>query len=319
MFAKSKRKGLTSKLHKELLKFHKEPSPKILKNILPLITDINDSMIQEKFQSENLTEHVNAKIYSDDTVDLLIQSMPFFDQLTLNALSTLLQTTIREFQENSLPKYLIEHQDNLEKLLSYFDIPLVANTAHILIRTSIKSRDFAQFLFEKGYVGSFIQFLSGDNFDKLSTAFATYDSLLNSHIDVSVEYISNNWEIFQIQFKQLLSSPNYLVQLNFLPILYKFLTTQQCKMIFLKYLDDIESLQLLMMLLKSQSKKVATRAYSLFILFVLNPRRHPNIASALKKNRVKLCKLLNDFQLEDNSQESEDERQQVISIINHLK
>ena len=90
-------------------------------------------------------------------------------------------------------------------------------------------------------------------------------------------------------------------------------------MIFLRYLDDIESLQLLMVLLKSQSKKVASRAYSLFILFVLNPRRHPNIASALKKNKVKLCKLLNDFQLEDNSQESEEERQQVISIINHLK
>ncbi|KAH0793292.1 putative MO25-like protein [Histomonas meleagridis] len=318
IFAKSKRKGLPKKLHKALVEFEHQPNQKHSKEILNLINAINDSMIKEEYQSENLTEIVNTKIYRDDTVELLIRLMPFFDQQILNAMSTLLQTTIRVFPDSSLPTFLMNNKGTFDKLVSYLDQP-VANTAHILIRTCLKHRPFLIYLYECGFVGSFIQYLSGDNFDKLSTAFTTYDALLNTYQDSSAEFMMNSWEIFSIQFKQLLSSPNYLVQLNFLPILSTFITSEPCRSLFYRYLDDIENLQLIMILLRSSSKKVQYRAYTLFKLFVLNPRRTQGVVSALKKNKSKLVKFLKELVLDDTDPEYEEEKQQVISIIEHLR
>jgi calcium binding protein 39 len=74
-----------------------------------------------------------------------------------------------------------------------------------------------------------------------------------------------------------------------------------------------------MALLKSSSRRVQNHAYSIFKLFVQNPRRADPVTAALRKNRVKLCKFLTNFQLDGADAELEDERRKVISIIDGLK
>jgi calcium binding protein 39 len=320
MFARAKRKGLPKRLRSALGEFQHDSSARKGANVLSIVSSLNEIFNDEQFKAQDLPRSINCKLYRDTTVSLILQMLPFFDQQTLNSISTLLQSTIREFPAASLPQYLMGNRELLQQMLAYFTQgEAVATVCHILFRACLKIREFTAFVYELGVVGSFIQHLGGSDFDRLATAFGTYDMLLVTHPDISAEFLNSRWEIFQIQFKQLLSSPNYLVQLNFLPILLKFMTSVECRFLFLRYIDDIENLQLIMALLKSSSRRVQNHAYSIFKLFVQNPRRADPITSALRKNRVKLCKFLTDFQLDGADPELEDERRKVISIIDGLK
>ena len=318
-FTKSRRKGLAKKLLQSLHDFQSNPQNHKLQEISQFLKLINETLNEEEFKREDLPRILNQKIYRDETIFLLINLMPFFDQPTLNSISTLLQTTIREFCNESLPNYLMKKPELLQILLSFFQQPLVSNISHILIRTCLKSEEFTRFLYHSGIVGSFVQYLSGDNFDRLSTAFTTYESMLMTHPEISSEFFNEQWQLYSIQFKQLMSSPNYLVQLTFLPILLKFITNEPCRFVFYLFLSDLEHLQLIMIMLLSTSKKIQNHSYNIFKLFVLNPRKSEQIKNTLKDNKFKLIKYLKDFKIEEGNQELEDEKISVIATINNLK
>jgi len=318
-FVKSRRKGLAKRLRRSLIDYQSGPSESKMIDVVELVKSVNETLNEEEFKRDDLPRILNHKIYRDDTVSLLINSMPFFDQPALNSISTLLQTTVREFQEESLPIYLINNPDVLNRLLTFFQHPLVSTVSHVLVRTCIKSEQFTRYLYQSGVVGSFVQYLSGDSFDSLSTSFTTYECMLMSHPHISAEFFNEMWQIFSIQFKQLMHSPNYLVQLTFLPILYKFIVIEEARLVFYLFLSDLESLQLIMTMLLSTSKKVQTHAYSIFKLFIINPRKTEQIKSTLKANKSKLIKYLKDFKFDDGNQELEDEKVTVITTINNLK
>lgn len=316
--SKSKRKDLPKRLKKALLDFRKDPNGKKAKELLPTLNAFNETMNDKSEKSHRLIYELNTKLYQDDTVSLMISMLPFFDQPTVNAISTLLQTTVREFVESSLPRYLIQRRSVLNQILEFFEQQDVSNVSHILFRACIKSHDFTEFVHEQGIAGGFIQHLSGEDFAKLATAFGTYEAILMTHPDISTRFVNEHWEIFQIQFKQLLSSPNYLVQLNFLPILTKFLTMPEARALFRRFLEDVECLQFVMMLLPNTSKRVQNASYSLFKLFVINPNRTAPISSALRKNKSKLRKVIEKLPMDDDDPELEEEKDRVLAIIKDL-
>jgi calcium binding protein 39 len=86
----------------------------------------------------------------------------------------------------------------------------------------------------------------------------------------------------------------------------------------LRFLDDVENLQLVMALLRSTSAKVQNRAYTVFKLFVQNPRRAEHVTSDLRRNREKLCKFLAGFQIEAANSDLEEEKHLVIDLIEGL-
>lgn len=317
--SKKNQKGLVKKLDKALSSFIKDQKSKSSKDILPLMNQIIETLNDDDSDKNGTASKINEQIYQDsNVVTNLINLMPFLDQKTINSLSTLLQTTIRKYPDNSLPKYLMTHQNECTTLFSFFENQTISNTAHILLRACLLSRDFTQYLFSQGFVGSFIQYLSGD-FAKLAAAFGTYDAILNTHPDISAQFINENWQLFQIQIKQLLYAPNYLIQSNFLPILLNFLIHEESVSCFRKFLEDVENLQSIMLLLKSSSKRVVNQAYSIFKLFVLNPRSTPQIVNALKKNKRQLVNFLSSFQIDDSDPQLEEEKQHVIQIIRSLQ
>lgn len=316
--SKGKRKELPKRLKKALLEFQKDPGGKKAKDLLPTLNAFNETMNDPSEKSQRLVYELHTKLYQDDTVSLMIGILPFFDQPTVNAISTLLQTTVREFTDSSLPRYLMQRRSVMNQLIEFFEQQDVSNVSHILFRACIKSHDFTQFVYDQGIAGGFIQHLSGDDFAKLATAFGTYEAILVTHPDISTKFVDDHWEIFQIQFKQLLSSPNYLVQLNFLPILTKFLTMPEARPLFRRFLDDVECLQFVMMLLPSSSKRVQNAAYSLFKLFVINPNRSTGVSSALRKNKGKLRKVIEKLPMDDDDPELEEEKERVLAIIKDL-
>ena len=319
-FTKASRKGLAKKLRNCLEEIQAGEKNKTFAELLKIVESINETLNQEEFNREDLPHILNGKLYRDETIANLINIMPFIDQPTLNAVSTLFQTTIKMFPQESLAQYLIKRPDSLSTLLSYFEQQQnVSTTAHIIIRACAIIPEFITTLFENGVVGSFVKYLSGDNFDRLSTAFSTYETLLMAHPEITAKYFTSSWQIFAIQFKQLMSSPNYVVQLTFLPILFRFITNENCKTIFFRFLEDNENLQFIMLMLNHNSKKIQAHAYSILKLFVLNPRKTPSVINTLKMNKSRLVMFLKDFKIDDDDGDMDNEKKAVISTILELR
>lgn len=265
-------------------------------------------------------EKINEMIYRDSIIKEMLAIMSVCNQSNLNSISGFFQTSLLKFPNTSLATYFIKHPEDFNHFMLLFDNLEVGSTAHIIFRACLmRSRLFAEFLFKNGYAISFFQFLVDDNFDKLGPAFASFDILLNSYIDLSLEHITKNWILFHYQFKILLFSNNYIVLSYFLAILYRFLSHHDAKNLMLKFIDDPDNLIMIMNLLKSKKRRLSVGAYYLFKLFVLNARRSKYVFAVFKQNQNNLITFLNHFVLPDipTIQDQIDEDHQL--VINELK
>lgn len=323
---KKSAKNCIEKLNVELnayISANKEQESKltndIINNILILFGMINTA----NYKKSKEVEKVNEMLYKDPIISFMIKLMPSCNQVILNSISGLLQTTILRFPDNSLPSHFMNNIADLNSFFLMFDNVSVGSTAHIIFRAClIRNRDFTEFILKNNYATSFFQFLVVNNFDIMGPAFASFDIILNTYIDLSVEHVSSNWTLYILQFKILLHSENYIILSYFLSILYKFLNSRDGKNLMLKFIDDPENLIIIMNLLKSPKRRLSVGAYNLFKLFVFNSRKSKYVISALKENRNALLKLLSNYTVPDvptNQEVIDDEHDQLLNELKQIK
>lgn len=311
-FTKAHAKGYPKRLRIALENMNEDQSNENIQDIKVFVSKITETFNVDKFKKENLPTIINGKLYRDQTVENIVKFMPYFDQSMNNSISTLLQSSIRENPQNSLPKYLLAHKNALDTLFSYLSSPFLSSTANILIRECTRNEEFVSYLFEHQYVSAFIVHLLGDNFEMVTNAFKTYEDLLTVNIQVSAPYVQNHYDIFSLHFKQMLRSNSYIVSLLAVPLILSYITREECRQILMYFVNDPYNLECICKQLTSHSKKVRSNAYSLFKLFVINPHRTPLIRHELRENKKKLSKLISKVSLPDD-EELINERNTVLS------
>lgn len=318
-FTKQSIKGLPKKLRFAIDEAEKEPTKSKESEISNIVEKLSEAVNNKKFNRDDLPKIVNGKLYRDQTVERLIKMMPIFDQPTNNNISTLLQSTEREFYGSSttLSSYLLTHQEAFNTLFSYIDDPKLFSVANIIIRDCVHDEQFLRYMFENQYFFSFIRFLTGNNFELLTSAYKTYEAMLVTNSDISSRYILQQYDIFSLQIKALLSSPSYLVQNLVLPVITKFITADGSKQILLNFVNDPENLCIIIHLLVSKSKRIKEAAYYLFKLFVINPRRNQEVRTVLRNNKVKLEKIIKKVPIPEDEEELIEERNTVIHNLSH--
>ena len=154
-----------------------------------------------------------------------------------------------------------------------------------------------------------------ENFELLTSAFKTYECMLMINTEISARYVENDYDIFTLELKSLLASPNYITQMIILPLICNFLTSEPCRAILLNFVNDSENLCLIIKLLGSKSKKIRLNAYYVFKLFVINPRRSQIIRKILNRNKEKLTRIIRKLSFPDDDDELNDERITVIQSL----
>lgn len=323
---KKSAKNCIEKLNVELKAYpttNKEQESKLTNDIINNISILTGFINTTNYKKLKEVEKVNELIYKDLTVNLMIKLMPVCNQVILNSISGLLQTTILKFPDNSLPSHFMRQTNDLNSLFLMFDNIAVGSTAHIIFRAClIRNRSFAEFILKNNYAIWFFQYLVDDNFDKIGPAFASFDIILNTYVDLSVEHISSNWTLYLLQFKILLHSNSYIILSYFLNILYKFLNCRECKNLMMKFIDDPENLVIIMNLLKSPKRRLSVGSYNIFKLFAMNARRSKYTLSVLKENKDTLLQLLTNYTVPDvptNQEVIDDEHEQLLNEIRNIK
>lgn len=315
---KARRKGLAKKLRVTLENFDLMSQSELEKQLVPVIHEINETFNGNEFNHGDLPQILNSKIYRDDTVQMLISLMPLFGQQTNNEISTLFQSSIRENTDGHLPFYLIDRPEVLDLLFSYLNYNNLSSTANILLRSCIAIREFTQFLYQKQYVLSFIRFLASDNFELTTAAFKTFEDMLLTYPEITYSYIIDNYQVYSLEFKTLLASPVYLIKMLFLPMLFQLLAKEECRALMMIFLSDTQNLQLIIPLLRSDSKKIKHAAYNIFKLFVINPRKTHAITRVLSMNKVALVKTIRHIHISRSATELLEERASLIATLRTL-
>ena len=86
-------------------------------------------------------------------------------------------------------------------------------------------------------------------------------------------------------YKQLMNSENFVTQLNSLKLLAELMTDRNNIAVMKKYINDSENLKLIMNLLLHQAPVIKNEAFSIFKIFVLNPKKPEDINFILLKNK----------------------------------
>lgn len=317
-FNKKKKKGLVKKLYQSLTAYKAEPTTAKIQLILPTIDLINTTLNYDVPSDVDIPYLLTLEIYGGDTCSFLIDLLPFFDQMTINAVSTLFRATVRKFPNESLPSYLMKNEKVFRKLTTYFDFQVLSEISHLLVRSCLANRNFTQYIFDTGIFSSFHQYLVTDDFDRVATAFATFDSLIHTHPDLSCEFLIANWEINSFIFKHLLNSSRNYVSQSTAVIFYKLLLSSTGRKIFHKFIGDTDFLVLSLKMMKHPSKKHQNYGYGFFKIFILNPRIPKHIFTILLDNKYKLIHYLRGYKLDPSTVDLENEKGHVLEKIENL-
>ena len=310
-------KGLPKKLRTTVNEILNKPSNNKIYELQEILSKIIEIFNSKEFKRDDLPNILNTKLYRDHTIESIIKLMPLFDHYTNNLVSSFLQFSEREFAgtKTNLPNYLIQHEQALSTLFSYIDDQNLFSISNIIIRECLSEESFLVYLYEHHYVSSFLRFLNGDNFELLTSAFKTFEMMLMTNKEISSQFILNDYDIFALEMKVLLASPNYITQMIILPLITNFITAEPCRAILMNFVSDADNMCLIMPHLGSKSKKVRLSAYYLFKLFVINPRRNQNIRKILRKNKDKLTRIIRRLSFPDDDEELNEER---ITVIQNL-
>lgn len=311
-FAKKTRKGHPKKLAALLSEYAVGQRTDLSKSILGLLESITETLTNPLYNRDDLPSLVNQRFYRSGSCEMLIKLLPSFDKPVLFAISTVIQTTIRDFPDDSLPKYLIENTELYDTLISFFEQKSVNNVAYTLFRACLVSLSFTSFIFKNGTAGSFIRFVADEEFEGIVDAMQAYDSILNIHPSISGEYFKNEWEIACFAFKHLLNTKKPLLLLAFLPHLYCFLTHVETRHVLRLFIEDIDLFKLSMEIMTTTKQKLQISSYNIFKLFILNPHKSDHIRDICKPHRDALMELVKDIKMPPDDPDLEGEKLVVI-------
>jgi len=155
------------------------------------------------------------------------------------------------------------------------------------------------------------------NFDIVSDTFETITTLL-SRKEGGV-FLENNYDIIFPKYEKILKSNNYISRRLSLKLLAELLLDRVNFSVMMRYISSRQNLITLMNLLRDPSGNIQFEAFHVFKVFVVNPRKPPEINKILLENKMKLCLYLENFHKEKEEDEQfRDEKKLVIDTLNEL-
>jgi len=116
----------------------------------------------------------------------------------------------------------------------------------------------------------------------------------------------------------LVQSSNYVTKRQSLKLLGEILLDRTNFAVMTRYIASEDNLKTMMNLLRDKSKNIQFEAFHVFKVFVANPKKTPQIATILKRNKEKLIVFLQNFHNDKEDEQFNDEKQFLLTQIRAL-
>lgn len=138
----------------------------------------------------------------------------------------------------------------------------------------------------------FVQYVDHSEFEVATDNFSTFQEYLRNFPDLTKNFILQNMDYFTKCINGLISSKNYVARRQSLRLLFQIIKQPRNHPYLLEYTSSVDSLKLIMHLLRDKSKNIHYEAFQIFKCFVVNPEKPKGVVSILVRNRQKLIEML---------------------------
>ena len=138
----------------------------------------------------------------------------------------------------------------------------------------------------------FFKYVQLPQFDIAADAFSTFKDLLSRHKTIASQHLNNNFDAFFQKYNLLIQSDNFVTKLSSLKLLNDLLHDRHNLSVMKKYVDSEDNLKLIMNLLLENNTAIQLTAFSVFRIFLENPKKTDEVSRILLDNKDLLIEFL---------------------------
>lgn len=212
--------------------------------------------------------------------------------------------------------YLAQHPRIFEILILSYDNHDSALTAGEILRDCNKWEQLSKIIIWSPQLWKFFEYVDHQIFQNATDAFGSLSDIVTVHQQVAGEFLAANKEKFIANINKLMQSSNYVTRRQSLKLMGQLIRQRANYPFMTTYVNEVENLKLIMMLLKDKSKNIVIEAFNIFKLFAANPKKPRPVADVLLKNKTKLIAFLTNLETD---KKDDDEKDFVIKAISSLQ
>lgn len=188
--------------------------------------------------------------------------------------------------------YIRRRKEILQMLLRGCGNAEVSLHSNVMVRSCVKQAQIVELLFEAGFVQGLLNLVRHENFDVSSDAFCSVRELLLAHKNLTASHIVADPEGFFGAYNPSLLSEDYFTKRQSLRLLADIVLDPSFAIVLPSYVSNDKFLQIIMNLLRDDSKVIQSDALRVFSAFVAEPEKSYRVHRILFKNRERLVRLL---------------------------
>lgn len=303
----------------------KKAQDEVTRHLLTLKTFINGdtNALTDSAQSFNESiAHLCQEIFSVDLIYNLIIHLSDIDFDSRKIVMTLFSFLLKQKASNKLitVEYISRNPKIIQALMQGPQNLEVSLNIGLMLRDAIKNEQLASMVLTSQSFWSYFDYVDSDSFEVASDAFSTLNVLLREHTSVVSNFFSSNdnTEKFIENMNGLITNGNYITRRESARLLAELMMVKLNYNMMTKYVNDVENLKVIMLLLGDKSKNIQVEGFNVFKIFVANPKKEKAIADILVKNREKLLEFLQNLNKERNDDLFVAEKEYIIQQIESL-
>jgi len=277
-----------------------------------------DNENEPKF--ENI-ERLCIDVLEAELIPLLLRHMKDLEFEARKDATLLINYIVKRAQNNSALDYLQNRPEILKTLVEGYNDSDIALNFGLILRECIQHHCLCEIVLNSEFFFSFFDFIESPSFDVASDAYVSMKCILTEHTNLVFEFLEKNYDSFFQKCAVLLKSKNYVTLRQSLKLLCDILLEKKNFSIMVRYINEVDHLKTLMVLLKHKSKNIQFEAFHLFKLFVANPHKPKEILDILMRNKTRLMEFLQGFQNEKDKTDAhfKDDKKLLISALSRLE
>lgn len=215
----------------------------------------------------------------------------------------------------SVLHYVQTHQQLLQLLVAGCGKEDIALHCHMMLRSCTHQKEIVVCMLEAGFASALVKMAQHQIFDISSDAFSSLHALLLTHKSVAATYIEAHFKEFFDLYGDLLQAENYTTNRQALRLLGEIVLDRKYSKVMKLYIQEAQFLQVLMNLLRNNSKAIQIDAFHVFKVFAAASDKRPRVHQILIKNRERLVKLLEALGKENNDESFLQDQRAVVEAL----
>jgi len=238
-------------------------------------------------QSDIILAQLSQEMYSSQLIPALLRNLSNMEFEARKETAEIFKHVLKRQIGTRTPT--VEYIGTCDEILStlckgYEDQNICHNTGNML-RECLIYESLAKIVLLSENFKDFFKYVQLAQFDIAADAFSTFKDLLSRHKTIASHFLSSHFDDFFQKYNLLIQSDNFVTKLSALKLLNDLLHDRHNLSVMKKYVNSEDNLKLIMNMLLENKTTIQLTAFSVFRIFLENPKKTDEVDRILFDNK----------------------------------